>query len=517
MAVNQNVKVNFNKQDLVTSADPNVVGTPAVEALSNAFNKGFITTDDIMSRVGGKAHKKAQLEDLMVQQATEDVMDPSQATGRKAIAMQQEQAVSRALNAGAPIPQTEDGKVDFNSLFQMVPQIAQWERAEQTRQQQLQELNESFSNRAKADPTKPRPIFLSWKGSQEVSDAEFLAERQRLIAPQHFTEMFPQGATSTAAGGAQGIAPAPAGTIIGQPVGDPGMRNIDGTERPPVAAQPAPSGAGPGAAGLGQAVQPAQPAAGQAAPGYFGEQGWKVVGRDASGFPIYADSKGSDRVPTEAEQKAFLATGRQQVESLMTAIEDMSQQDGKFDITGKSEGLRKWIADKLPNWVPYFGRENLSNEQKLYDSASSAWIQGLLRLESGAAISVPEERSYRNTFLPQTGDTYAVVKLKREMRRNVASKIDMLSERINKMEAEGRTQEADQLRKFTKPIILQEYAKSINGITANSPESITEDQIYTLDSLQQEVQSNNNNGVYTMSGLPAAEAGNPADVVQLRR
>lgn len=57
------------------------------------------------------------------------------------------------------------------------------------------------------------------------------------------------------------------------------------------------------------------------------------------------------------------------------------------------------------------------DDLKSYEAAESAWIQGLLRMESGAAISAKEEAAYRRAFFPRIGDSPVVQDQKERLRK----------------------------------------------------------------------------------------------------
>lgn len=415
MAVNQQTRANFSARDLVTPADPNVTGTAAVTALADATSKGLITTDEILQRVGPRAHKQAQLEDLVREQATEDIKDPLKAAGRQAVQAQTGDLLKRAINAGAPLPRDAEDGVDFDRLFEMAPQIAAYERQEKKRIDNLTELQESFVRAANKSPTSgDRNIYVSWRGQNPITtDAEYQQERQRLSTPSTFTEMFPQAGAQTQTGAPQ-IAQAPAGEIVGQPVQQPAQA--------PVAPQTSAGGATAGTPSVDQGVQPAQPAA---------QQG--------SFFPTRVGGKNA---PTEVQTKAFMANARfDQLEPVLEAIEDSD-----YDLTGKWDTFRRWVADRVPDWAPWVGFASLPGEAQMYQAAVKGWAQGLLRLESGAAITVKEEASYVETFMPRAGDSPETMVLKREMRRTMADAIEQVATGIRQAEQAGNAQMAEQLR-----------------------------------------------------------------------
>lgn len=423
MAAIQPDRANFRASDLVTKIDPTITGSAAVERAANAYAKGALTTEEILKSVGPRAHKAAQLEDLVMERQAEDILDPAKATGRKAVALQQEQAVQRALNAGAPIPTNEDGSVNFQGLFDIMPQVAQWERNELDRRNKFEEWQSEFKRFAATDPTKPREFHLSWTGAGALSPDQFNQIGREIRAPQTFQDMFTSGAGQAATGAAQGqptVPPAVGGEVFpaqtqpqAQPVQQPAQQQQVAPQ--PMAPQPSQGGTAAGAAPQ-QPITPSQQAAGAI--------GWHVSGYSASGIPIYTDKDGQQRSPTEAEQKAILANARFVVTPLMQQIEDMGEQPGGFDVTGQGNGLRLWIADALPKWAPLVGHGSLSEPQQLYSAASRAWIQGILRQESGAAIPPEEEQSYYETYFAQPGDNRSVVLLKRAMRAELEAGIE---------------------------------------------------------------------------------------------
>jgi hypothetical protein len=56
------------------------------------------------------------------------------------------------------------------------------------------------------------------------------------------------------------------------------------------------------------------------------------------------------------------------------------------------------------------------DDLKRYEAAALAWVQGVLRMESGAAITASEERKYTRAFFPLAGDSLAVQKQKQDLR-----------------------------------------------------------------------------------------------------
>jgi hypothetical protein len=85
-----------------------------------------------------------------------------------------------------------------------------------------------------------------------------------------------------------------------------------------------------------------------------------------------------------------------------------------------------WTQGLLPNWAGALK----GDEVREYAQAADNWVQGLLRLESGAAIAYKEQKWYVNTFFPQVGDGLAVVAQKRQARQAMA---DFLNENVGRL------------------------------------------------------------------------------------
>jgi hypothetical protein len=71
-----------------------------------------------------------------------------------------------------------------------------------------------------------------------------------------------------------------------------------------------------------------------------------------------------------------------------------------------------YIYEHLPE---FFRSENV----KLYQAAKNAWSQGVLRMESGAAISSKEQSWYEGTFFPKVGDSSTVQSAKATLRADM--------------------------------------------------------------------------------------------------
>lgn len=138
---------------LIGRADPNIVEPRATAALTDAFRQGFITTDDIMSRVGtlGRARKKADIAvaGAQAQLAGEQASPEAQAARAAQLGATTEQAQlaeAEALRkqviqqypavayfdkfapmAGIEAPMTPDGKPDYKEMEKIGSEMAVWQ------------------------------------------------------------------------------------------------------------------------------------------------------------------------------------------------------------------------------------------------------------------------------------------------------------------------------------------------------------------------------------------------------
>lgn len=116
---------------------------------------------------------------------------------------------------------------------------------------------------------------------------------------------------------------------------------------------------------------------------------------------------GHDKAPTEAQTKAANFVAR------ATEANQVFEQLAASGYNPASFGsmAQSWLVGPLEGMK--------SDQKKAYDAASNAWIQGLLRLESGAAISAKEQSWYQQTFFPRLGDPASVQAQKERLRSDV--------------------------------------------------------------------------------------------------
>lgn len=114
---------------------------------------------------------------------------------------------------------------------------------------------------------------------------------------------------------------------------------------------------------------------------------------------------------TKTEREGNVGSALQR---MLTSERDMDiwEREG-FNPTSK----RGWLDRKLPD-VPFLG-DIKSEGARGWQPAMDEWAQGLLRLESGAAIAYKEQKWYERTFFPVYGDTPRVVAQKRRARQEL--------------------------------------------------------------------------------------------------
>lgn len=87
------------------------------------------------------------------------------------------------------------------------------------------------------------------------------------------------------------------------------------------------------------------------------------------------------------------------------------------------------LGDTMAGYVPILGNYMQSDAYQVAKTAGDEFLQAVLRKDTGAAITVPEQKLYGETYLPQPGDSEARLKYKAEARaRAVAAMESGMSE-----------------------------------------------------------------------------------------
>lgn len=408
-----------------------VVEPRAVAQLADAFRNGFITADDIVARVGetGKAKKKLEL------QLTNEASSP------EAQAARQNQTKLAGARAGAALPLVQPqadlmqsemerqaayqkfpaaaffdqyapalgleqpmdaaGKPDWAKKAEIGSQLAVWQTDKEKAKQELANID----THASADGTQLIPVT---KQGTPVPVSHVKALQDKLNKPFQY---IPAGTASVT----PGAAPAPAAPAPNRPTttlyGADAQAAADYAER--AASGGAPSVTPTPSAPVSPMVVPrtsapsAKPSIGANPPAGtpIGDTGFSL------GPPKAKDMQ--DKAPTEAQQRAELALAR------FAQSNDMfkSLRDAGYDPTS----IGSWMDSFLPQVLK-------TGDRKAYESAVDAWSQGLLRLESGAAISRQEKSWYERAFFPQVNDPPAVVESKGQMRRDIEKMVGEIAQ-----------------------------------------------------------------------------------------
>lgn len=131
------------------------------------------------------------------------------------------------------------------------------------------------------------------------------------------------------------------------------------------------------------------------------------------------------KAPTDAQQRAELALARfAQSGDMQTSLNQAG-----YDPTS----IGSWMNSMLPQILK-------NGDRKQYESAVDLWSQGLLRLESGAAISHQEKNWYERSFFPQVGDPQSVVSAKEAARHDVERMVAEIAQQGGVVSPESKAQ-----------------------------------------------------------------------------
>jgi len=149
--------------------------------------------------------------------------------------------------------------------------------------------------------------------------------------------------------------------------------------------------------------------------------------------------KSTVKGPTEAQQRAELALAR--FASANDVFNTMKAQG--YDPTSVTSYVNSFLPEILK-----------SGDRKTYESAMDAWSQGLLRLESGAAIARQEKSWYERSFFPQINDPPSLVENKARMRADIERMVAEIAQAGGVNSPESKAQ-ADRIAAEAKKIYEQ--------------------------------------------------------------
>lgn len=445
----------LSASNLVNSNAPATLDSGAIQAMTNAMRTGALTAQDVIDRTGelGKTKRKAEIE--LHKRQIADLQDPNLIAARHAVELAagkqatlsgaqaeaagplvqpqadlaQRQMVAQqnqldtaeqlakypsaaifdkiAPGFGLETPMTVDGKVDWAKKAKIGAQIALHD-AEKT---EAQESLKNITTHLSADGTILTAVT---KQGQPVSPEEVHALQKK--ANQPFQLLTP-GAASVVPASLAPIPPEPTGAQRAQLVNQFG---IDAGTASTMSAADVQARLAPAAPALPVVAVPTTPGVGDVIPGVGISLGQKAT-------------TASERKLTEVQTRA------------LSALEGYATSD---DIQGdlKRAGYNpasfgSFINGMLPEAIK-------SENRKLYETAMKAWTKGILRLESGAAISVPEQKNYERIYFPQVGDSDAVQNQKALLRKGIENSTSEIvqSGGVVSPEAKARTKQLEDNR-----------------------------------------------------------------------
>jgi hypothetical protein len=371
----------------------------------NAFHTGVVQTDDILNRIDERARAKRKAE----QQFYEEQISPEAKAARAAIQMAEKLKAEEAARdaatdaelgpakdvirrnelgwkiahsqtggtiegmktmfdaAGVPMPFKEVNGVmtpDVEQAQRIVPEVTEFLNFRKNLSDRFGAIQqEKFTDASGGE-------VINWRDNEALSTPEEAGQLRSRIKPMlHLTyeqwkAMNRPGDAGQLFGGAPGQVTQPAAPVV-QPAGQ---------------------------------VTPGAPAAAPTAPA-------ANVGGRAPGGGIYLKTPAEGgATPTEVQTRAQGALARFQSSGQMI---DSLRAEG-FDETSPWT----WMGAMLPELIR-------PDNVKAYNAAKEIWTAGVLRYESGAALTKHEEEWYKSTFFPNVNDPPFVVRAKDQARSDL--------------------------------------------------------------------------------------------------
>lgn len=159
---------------------------------------------------------------------------------------------------------------------------------------------------------------------------------------------------------------------------------------------------------------------------------WAEIGRQYIGPSASSGSGGSGGTgprPTQTQAKAGQFASRMEqlggdVRNEVPSFKNFGAYSASLNTGGALQGVaNSMISDE---WLPHF-------------NATRGWLAGVLRQDTGAAITAEEYRQYYPTYFPMPGDTPEVIKQKRLLRENETRRMMQIAEGVPNV---GVTREA---------------------------------------------------------------------------
>lgn len=424
--------------------------TPSsVAQMSEALRQGFITADDIIARTGKRAQlrEKADVMALTEQMSPEAVqarqqnlreglvrsrlgaaqaesqlplVQPTAELAQSQLQTQiayQRYPAAKLFDQYAPVlgisePTTPDKQIDWSRKASIGVQIGEHLRLQN-------EAKEKLANITTEKSADGSVIAAFTKQGIPVDSTE--VQRLESQARSPFKLMAPGTITAAPTALPRDETPAPMIEVSapdasklraqlinsGQLEAGAGLTDEELLKRFPQVAPPTVTVAAPATKPVVQVApvaQPAAPAIGQPVGGGFSLGPPKPT---ATGLTHY----------TETQQKALGALVRGLASD--DVLLNQTQKDPNFDPASVKSKLRMdaYKGGTLGQIAATVGQ--ITPSERAYASAANAWIQGLLRAESGAAIATKEQAWYEQTFFPAVGDPQAIQQQKANLRKSI--------------------------------------------------------------------------------------------------
>lgn len=426
----------LSAQNLIAPYEP-IVTPNSVAALADAFRKGQISADDIISRYGDLAKTKERVEI----QGLEEMISPEAIQTRKDILTSSDaKAKLEGAKARTDLPliepeaQARRALADATRLKAELSKDSYGEQADYARKLGFDVPDVPSSGPDTAWKTKVAGIYKKAVGFDTTRQRaeKFLAAIKSQPEETITIKPGPDGRpVEQKKIGPKVVHVGPDGSVIDEKTYNRIQALAHATpedyEKGPITVSDVFAGVKPGEVA---------PKAAEARPEVAPVAAVSEEGTVISTKP----STVAEKTPTDAQQRAQLALSRfAQSNNMFQALQEQG-----YDPTS----IGSWMNSLLPEILK-------SGNRKAYDSAVDAWSQGLLRLESGAAISNQEKSWYDKAFFPQVNDPPAVVESKRTMRNDIERMVSEIAQSGGVVSPESASQAKkiyEEAQKFGGPV-----------------------------------------------------------------
>lgn len=433
-----------------------VVTPSAVDALSDAVRKGFISAEDISARVqsGGARTEKTKLEELLAKEeqgpeavkarSAERQAKGAEAGARAAIAPTAQTAKEAELKAaildaqmkGSGVLEMQNALTKAGWPVAVDPEkgLTQADQAEITRRfgvllsfMQEKSKADSFDKESKVENPEIEVVDASGATVKGPSQVPFITFRGQQVPAEAFKKLQQYKASvatmTPAMFDALGQPKAPsvfgeAGQV--QPAATPAApaeipvfpkaaaSQAEAISRDAQLSQLLPDAVQPRSSAKPMVEMPTEAEPGQA----FGPLGMVTSKKEAPSKPY-----------TEVQGRALIALNRAAASNKV--LNDL-ERNPSFDPTTIPSQARMAAYKAGTTGQIAASLTGMTAEERNYVSSAASWMQGLLRLESGAAISPKEQAWYDRTFFPVVGDDKSVQANKATARKAVETAMEQV-------------------------------------------------------------------------------------------